>query len=86
MTPASRSTKNCCCCRVGSRRHSFRSPALHIPPDLRPRFAPHKHHILFEAREWQDYLVAPFLMRRPHDYHQKAVIVTEIQTTTAVCK
>ena len=42
------------------------SPELqpHIPPDVRPRFAPHNYHILFEVEEWQAYPVDPFLMSR----------------------
>jgi hypothetical protein len=36
----------------------------HIPPDVRPRFAPHNYHILFEVKEWEAYPVDPFLMRR----------------------
>jgi hypothetical protein len=36
----------------------------HIPPDVRPRFAPHNYHILFEVKERQAYPVDPFLIRR----------------------
>jgi hypothetical protein len=40
------------------------SPVPNVPPDVRPRFAPHNYHILFEVKEWQAYPVDPFLMRR----------------------
>jgi hypothetical protein len=42
----------------------LKSPVPHIPPDVRPRFAAHNYHILFEVKEWQAYPVDPFLMRR----------------------
>jgi hypothetical protein len=42
----------------------LKSPMPHIPPDVRPRFAPHNYHILFEVKERQAYPVDPFLIRR----------------------
>jgi hypothetical protein len=29
----------------------LKSPVPHIPPDVRPRFAPHNYHILSEVKE-----------------------------------
>ena len=40
------------------------SPVPHIPPDARPKFGLHNYHIMFEVKEWRQYPVDPFLMRR----------------------
>ena len=40
------------------------SPVPHLPPQLRPRYALHNYHILFEVKTWEVYPVDPFLLRR----------------------
>lgn len=42
----------------------LRSPVPHIPPSIRPEFALSNYHILFEVKEWEEYPVDPFLLRR----------------------
>lgn len=43
---------------------TLKSPVPHIPANIRPNFHLRNYHILFEVKNWQEYPVDPFLLKR----------------------
>lgn len=43
---------------------TLKSPVPHIPANIRPKFHLRNYHILFEVKNWQEYPVDPFLLKR----------------------